>query len=172
MSIKLIFSDVDGTIWPIGGRISDRTRLHVCGIICAKGRCMVTKVNDDGLTLAVVCPFHQFCQCSVRIGYALSVLTDDVERLRIHGLAGNADVKLLLGELVRIGLVRLHADTEKEGGGIGAVHEIGYVIDKGVVRHVVSADGSLNIPDLVKILLKIGLVKAEIGVLCVSLIEI
>jgi len=26
MSIKLIFSDVDGTIWPIGGKISERTR--------------------------------------------------------------------------------------------------------------------------------------------------
>ena len=26
MSIKLIFSDVDGTIWPIGSKISDRTR--------------------------------------------------------------------------------------------------------------------------------------------------
>jgi len=26
MSIKMIFSDVDGTIWPIGGKISERTR--------------------------------------------------------------------------------------------------------------------------------------------------
>ena len=26
MSIKMFFSDVDGTIWPIGGEISDRTR--------------------------------------------------------------------------------------------------------------------------------------------------
>ena len=49
MSIKMFFSDVDGTIWPIGGEISDRTREAVhaaqtAGIpfVIASGRWYVT----------------------------------------------------------------------------------------------------------------------------------
>ena len=60
MSIRMIFSDVDGTIWPIGGRISDRTRgavhaAQAAGIpfVIASGRWYVTakQVADElGLT--------------------------------------------------------------------------------------------------------------------------